>query len=135
VALDDRLGDVHELAAVVLRMVAEHFERVLLVDRVARHQDALRLLDQRPPPERSLQVVVLGEALEGDIDRALQLLGIGVDDVGEDAALGRLRGRGITVAGTPERGAVVQQAKELVAFARRQGYRLDELVEIIQHAG
>ena len=45
------------------------------------------------------------------------------------------RGRGISVVGTPERGAVVQRAKELVAFARRQGYRLDELVEIIEDVG
>jgi GntR family transcriptional regulator len=45
------------------------------------------------------------------------------------------RGRGISVAGTPERDAVVQQAKELVAFARGQGYRLDELVEIIEDVG
>jgi GntR family transcriptional regulator len=42
------------------------------------------------------------------------------------------RGRGITVAGTPERGALVAQAKELVRFARHHGYRLDELVDIIQ---
>jgi hypothetical protein len=45
------------------------------------------------------------------------------------------RGRGISVAGTPERSAVVQQAKELVEFARGQGYRLDELVEIIEDVG
>ena len=45
------------------------------------------------------------------------------------------RGRGISVAGTPERGAVAQRAKELVAFARRQGYQLDELVEIIHRVG
>ncbi len=45
------------------------------------------------------------------------------------------RGRGISVAGTPERGAVVQRAKELVDFARQQGYRLDELVEIIEQVG
>jgi len=45
------------------------------------------------------------------------------------------RGRGISVLGTPERGAVVQRAKELVEFARRQGYRLDELVEIIEDVG
>ena len=42
------------------------------------------------------------------------------------------RRRGISVSGTPERGAVVQRAKELVEFARQQGYRLDELVEIIE---
>jgi GntR family transcriptional regulator len=45
------------------------------------------------------------------------------------------RGRGISVTGTPERGAVVQRAKELVVFARQQGYRLDELVEIIEDVG
>jgi len=45
------------------------------------------------------------------------------------------RGRGITVTGTPQRGAVVAQAKELVSFARQQGYRLDELVKIIENVG
>jgi GntR family transcriptional regulator len=45
------------------------------------------------------------------------------------------RGRGITVTGTPQRGAVVAQAKALVSFARRQGYRIDELVEIIESVG
>jgi GntR family transcriptional regulator len=45
------------------------------------------------------------------------------------------RGRGITVAGTPEHGAVVQRARELVDFARHHGYRLDELIEIIEQVG
>src|SRR4051794_36908012 len=45
------------------------------------------------------------------------------------------RGRGISVVGTPERGVVVQRAKELVEFARHQGYRLDELVQIIEDLG
>jgi GntR family transcriptional regulator len=45
------------------------------------------------------------------------------------------RGRGISVSGTPERGAVVARAKELVEFARRQGYRVDELVTIIEDVG
>src|SRR5579875_3540073 len=33
------------------------------------------------------------------------------------------QGRGITVAGTPQRGAVVARARDLVAFARKNGYR------------
>jgi GntR family transcriptional regulator len=45
------------------------------------------------------------------------------------------RGRGVTVAGTPEKGAVVQRAKELVHFARQHGYRVDELVRIIEDVG
>jgi GntR family transcriptional regulator len=43
------------------------------------------------------------------------------------------RGRGVTVAGTPERGAVVSRAAELVEFARRQGYSVDELLRIIEN--
>jgi len=42
------------------------------------------------------------------------------------------RRRGITVAGTSERGAVLARARELVAFARRQGYRRKELIQIIE---
>lgn len=42
------------------------------------------------------------------------------------------RGRGILVAGSPERGAVIQRARELVDFASQQGYRVDELIEIIE---
>jgi GntR family transcriptional regulator len=45
------------------------------------------------------------------------------------------RGRGISVTGTPERGAVVQRATDLVHFARQQGYHLDELIKIIQSVG
>jgi GntR family transcriptional regulator len=43
------------------------------------------------------------------------------------------RGHGITVAGTPERGAVLAKVRELVAFGRRQGYRSDELVKMIEN--
>ena len=53
----------------------------------------------------------------------------------DEGLLGFRRGRGISVAGTLERGAVVQRAKELVDFARSQGYRLDELVAIIEDVG
>jgi GntR family transcriptional regulator len=42
------------------------------------------------------------------------------------------QGRGITVAGTPERGAVLARARDLVAFARKYGYRQDELIAMIE---
>jgi GntR family transcriptional regulator len=42
------------------------------------------------------------------------------------------RGRGITVAATPDHGAVVLQARELVRLARKHGYRMDELITIIE---
>jgi len=42
------------------------------------------------------------------------------------------RGLGIRVSGTPQRSAVTARARDLVAFARAQGYRREELIAIIQ---
>jgi GntR family transcriptional regulator len=42
------------------------------------------------------------------------------------------RGRGITVAGTPERAAVLEQARRLVAVGRSYGFRREELVRMIE---
>jgi GntR family transcriptional regulator len=42
------------------------------------------------------------------------------------------RGRGITITGTPQRSAVLEQTRQLMSFARQQGYKPDELIQIIQ---
>ena len=42
------------------------------------------------------------------------------------------RGSGITVAGTPERSAVMNRVRDLVEFCRTQGYRPDEVIQIIE---
>jgi GntR family transcriptional regulator len=42
------------------------------------------------------------------------------------------RGRGITVAGTPQRGVVMARVKDLVAFARQQGYQPAEVIAMIE---
>jgi GntR family transcriptional regulator len=42
------------------------------------------------------------------------------------------RGRGITVAGVPERAAVLQKVRELVEYARSQGYRRNEVISMIE---
>jgi GntR family transcriptional regulator len=41
------------------------------------------------------------------------------------------RGRGITVTGTPEKSAVLRQVRDLVEFARHQGYRREDVIEMI----
>jgi GntR family transcriptional regulator len=41
------------------------------------------------------------------------------------------RGRGITVSGTAQKSAVLRQVRELVEYARRQGYRREEVIEMI----
>ena len=81
---------------------------------------------ERLPPAKDLAAVL--DVNTNTVLRALRLLR-------DEGLLEFRRGRGITVAGTPERGAVVQRAKELVVFARHHGYRLDELVEIIEEVG
>lgn len=78
---------------------------------------------ERLPPAKDL-AAVLG-VNTNTVLRALRQLR-------DEGLLDFRRGRGVTVAGTPEKGAVVQSAKELVRFARQQGYRLDELVRIIE---
>jgi GntR family transcriptional regulator len=42
------------------------------------------------------------------------------------------RGRGMTVVGAPERGLVVSQAREFMAFARRYGYRRGDVLKLIE---
>ena len=77
---------------------------------------------ERLPPARDL-AAVLG-VNSNTVLRALRVLR-------DEGLLDFRRGRGITVSGTPERGAVVARARELVAFARNLGYRPEELAEII----
>ena len=77
---------------------------------------------ERLPPAKDM-AAVLG-VNTNTVLRALRVLR-------DEGLLEFRRGRGISVAGTPAHGAVVEKARELVLFARRHGYRLDELVEII----
>src|SRR5258706_6917638 len=49
----------------------------------------------------------------------------------EEGLLEFRRGRGITVAGTPQHGAVLTQVRQLLAFARQQGYGRTEVIQMI----
>jgi GntR family transcriptional regulator len=78
---------------------------------------------ERLPPAKDL-AAVLG-VNTNTVLRSLRLLR-------DEGLLEFRRGRGISVAGTPELGAVVRHARELVTFARHHGYSVDELLEIIE---
>ena len=78
---------------------------------------------ERLPPARDL-AAVLG-VNTNTVLRALRALR-------DEGLLEFRRGRGITVVATPEQGAVIEHARELVQFARQHGYRLDELIKVIQ---
>ena len=108
-------------------------------------------IDRRDPTQLHLQVaaeirraIADGEAKAGErLPPAKDLaavLGVNTNtvlralrDLRDEGLLEFRRGRGITVSGTPEQGAVITQAKELVSFARKNGYGVTELVQIINH--
>jgi GntR family transcriptional regulator len=77
---------------------------------------------EKLPPARDLAAVL--EVNTNTVLRALRLLR-------DEGLLEFRRGRRITVAGTPEHGAVLARARELVEFARKRGYRRDELIRLI----
>jgi GntR family transcriptional regulator len=81
---------------------------------------------ERLPPAKDL-AAVLG-VNTNTVLRALRQLR-------DEGLLEFRRGRGITVTGTPQHGAVVEQTRQLIHFARRHGYKPDELIQIIQQLG
>ena len=81
---------------------------------------------ERLPPARDL-AAVLG-VNTNTVLRALR-------ELRDEGLLEFRRGRGVTVAGTPQQSAVVEQAHELVRLARQHGYRLDELIQIMRTVG
>ena len=77
---------------------------------------------ERLPPAKDLAAILGVNA--NTVLRALRLLR-------DEGLLEFRQGRGISVAGTPQQGAVITQARDLVDYARRHGYTTDELIHII----
>jgi GntR family transcriptional regulator len=78
---------------------------------------------ERLPPARDF-AAVLG-VNTNTVLRALRLLR-------DEGLLEFRRGHGVHVAGTPERGAVLEKANELVKLARHHGYGRAELIHILK---
>jgi GntR family transcriptional regulator len=79
---------------------------------------------ERLPPARDL-AAVLG-VNTNTVLRALRMLR-------DEGILDFQRGRGVTVSGAaPAKSAVLAKAKELVAVARREGYRREDLLRLIE---
>ena len=79
---------------------------------------------ERLPPARDL-AAVLG-VNSNTVLRALRLLR-------DEGLLEFRRGRGVTVTGAaPKRSVVLTKAQELLALARHEGYRREELVRLIE---
>jgi GntR family transcriptional regulator len=81
---------------------------------------------ERLPPAKDL-AAVLG-VNTNTVLRALRQLR-------DEGLLEFRRGRGITVTGTPEQSALIEKAKDLLHYARTQGYKPDELIHLIRQLG
>src|SRR5213595_4182089 len=78
---------------------------------------------ERLPPARDLAAVI--GVNTNTVLRALRSLR-------DEGLLEFRRGRGITVTGQPQQGAVTSRVKDLLDYARTQGYKPDEIVRIIE---
>jgi GntR family transcriptional regulator len=121
------------------------------VNEDAEREILLRGIDRRDPTALHEQVAAAirraitdGEASPGDrIPQARDLaavLGVNKNTVlralrllRDEGLLEMGRGRAIRVTGTPEQTTLLAKATELIALARTQGYRRDELVALIDH--
>jgi GntR family transcriptional regulator len=112
----------------MLDVKVDRSDPALLHDQVAaRIRRAIADGEARPgerlPPARHLAAVM--HVNTNTVLRALRLL--------RDEGLLELRpGRGIHVSGTPQRGALLAKAIELVKLSRDSGYDRAELLEIIE---
>jgi GntR family transcriptional regulator len=78
--------------------------------------------DRLPPAKDPAAIIGVNT---NTVLRALQTLR-------DEGLLDFRRGRGITVAGTPDRSAVTTRARDLLAYASRHGYGRAELIQLIQ---
>ncbi len=115
-------------------------EGILFLSEVDRREPTL-LHDQAAAEIR--RAIAEGEAAPGErIPQAKDLatvLGVNTNTVlralrllRDEGLLEMGRGRAIRVTGTPEHVALVGKLNELVALARKSGYKRDELIDMLQ---
>jgi DNA-binding GntR family transcriptional regulator len=112
----------------MIRVKVDSSDRLDLYEQVAAEIRRAIADGEAKPGERLPLAKDLAAVLGVNTNTVLRALRV----LRDEGLLDFRRGRGISVAGTPERGAVVQRARELVDFARQNGYRPDELVKIIE---
>jgi GntR family transcriptional regulator len=113
---------------VVRRLRIERSDSTAVFEQVAAEIRRAILDGEAKPGERLPPAKDLAAELGVNANTVLRSLRL----LRDEGLLEFRRGRGVTVAGTPERTAVLEQARLLLAVASRHGYRRDELVAMIQ---
>ncbi len=112
----------------MLRFNVDRSEPVALHDQVAAEIRRAIAEGEAGPGERLPLVKDIAAVLgvnKNTVLRAMHMLR-------DEGLLEFQRGRGITVAGTPQRSAVLEQIRALMEFARREGYRREEVIRMIE---
>jgi GntR family transcriptional regulator len=116
------------MASTMMEVKVDRNDPTLLHDQVAAQirraiADGEARPGERLPPARHLAAVM--HVNTNTALRALRLLR-------DEGLLELRRGHGIRVSGTPQRGALLAKAIELVQLSRESGYNRAELLDIIQ---
>src|SRR5881628_3520934 len=106
------------MTSTIFRVKVSREEPVELHEQVAAEIRRAIAEGEAPPGERLPPARDLAAVLGVNTNTVLRAL----RQLRDEGLLEFRRGRGITVAGTPEQSAVLERAKELVHFARTQGY-------------
>jgi GntR family transcriptional regulator len=116
------------MASTMLDVKVDRSEPIPLHDQVAAEIRRAIAEGEAGPGERLPLAKDIAAVLGVNKNTVLRALHI----LRDESLLDFQRGRGITVAGTPERSAVVKRVRDLVDFCRTQGYRPDEVIQIIE---
>jgi GntR family transcriptional regulator len=111
----------------MLEMRIDRDEQVALHDQVAAEIRKAIAEGEAAPGERLPLATDIAAVLGVNKNTVLRAMHI----LRDEGLLEFRRGRGVTV-GAPERGLVVGQAREFMAFARRYGYRRSDVLKLIQ---
>jgi GntR family transcriptional regulator len=116
------------MARTMFSVTIDRSEPVALHDQVAAEIRRAIAEGEAGPGERLPLVKDIAAILEVNKNTVLRAMHI----LRDEGLLEFRRGRGITVTGTPQRSAVLRQVRDLVDFARRQGYRREDVIGMIE---
>jgi GntR family transcriptional regulator len=111
----------------MLTVNVDRSDPVLLHDQVAAEIRRAIAEGEAGPGERLPLVKDIAAVLGVNKNTVLRAMHI----LRDEGLLEFTRGRGITVSGTPEKSLVLGQVRELVEFARHQGYRRQDVIDMI----
>lgn len=116
------------MSSTMLDVKVDRSESIPLHDQVAAEIRRAIAEGEAGPGERLPLAKDLAAVLGVNKNTVLRALHI----LRDEGLLDFTRGRGVTVAGTPQQGQVIKRVRELVDFCRSQGYRRDEVIDMIE---